>query len=207
MALSLSNHELDHELLAATARGDEAAFGRLYQRYRNRVYGFAYRMLGAPTLAEDVTHEAFLVLIQQPERYQAARGSLLTFLCAVARHHIFQHLRRQERFAAEPVEDWLDGEMPEAGLAFDPLHGLLARELAMRVEAALAALPLAQREVLVLREYQDLSYAEIAAVIEADLSVVKVRLHRARLGLAKRLAPYLAEKEVPRLIGAAGVKP
>jgi RNA polymerase sigma-70 factor (ECF subfamily) len=79
----------DQELLAAAARGDQAAFSQLYQRYRNRVYGFAYRMLGAQAVAEDVTHEAFLLLIRQPERYQAARGSLLTFLCAVARNHIF----------------------------------------------------------------------------------------------------------------------
>jgi sigma-70-like protein len=64
----------DQELLSAAARGDQAAFGQIYQRYRNRVYGFAYRMLGTQEAAEDVTHEAFLLLIRQPEVYQAARG-------------------------------------------------------------------------------------------------------------------------------------
>src|SRR5262245_57056789 len=131
----------DQKLLAAAARGDQTAFSQLYQRYRNRVYGFAYRMLGAQAVAEDVTHEAFLVLIQQPERYQATRGSLLTFLCAVARNHIFQHLRRQERYAPEPVEVLSEWKEPEAALSFDPLSGLLKRELAAQVEAALAALP------------------------------------------------------------------
>jgi RNA polymerase sigma-70 factor (ECF subfamily) len=194
----MASSPTDQELLAAAARGDQAAFSQLYQRYRNRVYGFAYRMLGAQAVAEDVTHEAFLVLIRQPERYQASRGSLLTFLCAVARNHIFEHLRRQERYAPELVETLC--ECDEAGTArsFDPLSSLLERELAAQVEAALAALPVAQREVLVLREYQELSYEEIAAVIGADLNVVKARLYRARQALAKRLAPYLSAEIAPR---------
>src|SRR4030095_3859603 len=154
MASSLA----DQELLAAAARGDQAAFSQLYQRYRNRVYGFAYRMLRTQEVAEDVTHEAFLLLIRQPERYQAARGSLLTFLCAVARNHIFQHLRHQERYAPDPVET--SGECDEAGArrSFDPLSNLLESELTAQVEAALAELPVAQREAVVLREYQELSY-------------------------------------------------
>ena len=187
----------DQELISAAARGDEAAFSQLYQRYRNRVYGFAYRMLGAQAIAEDVTHEAFLVLIQQPQRYQAARGSLLTFLCAVTRNHVFQHLRRQERYAPEPVETLSEGDEPGATLLYDPLTCLLERELATQVGTALTRLPVAQREVLVLREYQELSYEEIATVIGADLNVVKARLYRARQALAKRLAPYLTAETAP----------
>ena len=194
----MANSLADQELLAAAARGDQAAFSQLYQRYRNRVYGFAYRMLGAQESAEDVTHEAFLVLIRQPERYQAERGSLLTFLCAVARNHIYQHLRHQERYAPEPVET--SDEYEEAGVrySFDPLNDLLERELAAVVEAALAKLPVAQREAVTLREYQELSYEEIATVIGADTNVVKARLYRARQALAKRLAPYLNQETAPR---------
>jgi len=194
----MANSLADQELLAAAARGDQAAFSQLYQRYRNRVYGFAYRMLGTQESAEDVTHEAFLLLIQQPERYQAERGSLLTFLCAVARNHIYQHLRHQERYAPEPVDT--SGEYEESGVrySFDPLNDLLERELAAVVEAALAKLPVAQREAVTLREYQELSYEEIATVIGADTNVVKARLYRARQALAKRLAPYLNQETAPR---------
>ena len=194
MASSLA----DQELLAAASRGDHVAFSQIYQRYRNRVYGFAYRMLGTQDVAEDVTHEAFLALIRQPERYQAERGSLLTFLCAVARNHIYQHLRHQERYATEPVET--SDEYEEAGVrySFDPLNDLLERELAAVVEAALARLPVAQREAVTLREYQELSYEEIATVIGADTNVVKARLYRARQALAKRLAPYLNQETAPR---------
>jgi len=194
----MANSLADQELLAAAARGDQAAFSQLYQRYRNRVYGFAYRMLGTQESAEDVTHEAFLLLIRQPERYQAERGSLLTFLCAVARNHIYQHLRHQERYAPEPVET--SDEYEEAGVrySFDPLNDLLERELAAVVEAALAKLPVAQREAVTLREYQELSYEEIATVIGEDTNVVKARLYRARQALAKRLAPYLNQETAPR---------
>jgi RNA polymerase sigma-70 factor, ECF subfamily len=194
MASSLA----DQELLAAAARGDQAAFSRLYQRYRNRVYGFAYRMLGTQEVAEDVTHEAFLLLIRQPERYQAGRGSLLTFLCAVARNHIYQHLRRQERYAPERVETSDEYEEAGAKHSFDPLSDLLERELAEQVEAALAELPVTQREAVTLREYQELSYEEIATVVGADTNVVKARLYRARQALAKRLAPYLNQETAPR---------
>jgi RNA polymerase sigma-70 factor (ECF subfamily) len=193
----MANSLADQELLAAAARGDQAAFSQLYQRYRNRVYGFAYRMLGTQESAEDVTHEAFLLLIRQPEVYQAGRGSLITFLCAVARNHIFQHLRRQERYAPELAETSDEYGETGAGRAFDPLSDLLERELAAQVETALARLPVAQREAIVLREYQELSYEEIATIIGADTNVVKARLYRARQALAKRLAPYLSAKTTP----------
>jgi RNA polymerase sigma-70 factor, ECF subfamily len=193
MASSLA----DQELLAAAARGDQAAFSQLYQRYRNRVYGFAYRMLRTQEVAEDVTHEAFLLLIRQPERYQAMRGPLLTFLCAVARNHIFQHLRRQERYAPEPVETSGVCDDVVERRSSNPLSDLLERELAAMVEAALASLPVAQREALVLREYQELSYEEIAEVIGADTNVVKARLYRARQALSKRLAPYWSAEISP----------
>src|SRR5262245_15067686 len=194
----MANSLADQELLAAAARGDRAAFSQLYQRYRNRVYGFAYRMLGAQESAEDVTHEAFLLLIRQPERYRAERGSLMTFLCAVARNHIFQHLRRQERYAPELAETSDEYEEAGARSSFDPLSDLLEREVAVQVEAALASVPVAQREAVVLREYQELSYEEIATIIGADTGVVKARLYRARQALAKRLAPYLCAETAPR---------
>jgi RNA polymerase sigma-70 factor, ECF subfamily len=192
------NSPADQELLSAAARGDQAAFSQIYQRYRNRVYGFAYRMLGTQEAAEDVTQEAFLLLIRQPEVYQAARGSLLTFLCAVARNHIFQYLRRQGRYAPEQVETLDQCDEAPPSRSFDPLSDLLERELAAQVETALARLPVAQREAIVLREYQELSYEEIAAVIGADTNVVKARLYRARQTLARRLAPYLSFETAPR---------
>jgi RNA polymerase sigma-70 factor, ECF subfamily len=123
---------------------------------------------------------------------------LLTFLCAVARNHIYQHLRHQERYAPEPVETSDEYEEAVVRYSFDPLNDLLERELAAVVEAALTKLPVAQREAVTLREYQELSYEEIATVVGADTNVVKARLYRARQALAKRLAPYLNQETAPR---------
>jgi RNA polymerase sigma-70 factor (ECF subfamily) len=189
----VTNLDDESKLIRAATKGDAAAFSRLYGLHRNRVYGFAYRMLGAQPAAEDVTHEAFLVLIEHPERYSPERGSLLTFLCAVARNHIMHYFRRQgyelTESATPPAAsaERMDEQEP------DPLNNLLVQELAARVNIAIAALPPLQREVIVLREFQELSYEEIANVTGTDVNVVRARLHRARQSLAQRLAPYITE--------------
>ena len=181
--------EDENTLMTRVGAGDKAAFTQLYHRHRDRVYAFAYRMVGTRSVAEDVTHEAFLVLIEHPNRYNSAQGTVLTFLCTIARYKLISYLRRQGREVEDefspggPIESQIDMES-------DPLSALLEDELAAVVSAAVDDLPALQREVIVLREFQDLSYEEIAAVTNADTSVVKARLHRARQSLTKRLSPY-----------------
>lgn len=176
--------------------GDASAFSELYRRYSDRVYHFAYRMLSSESAAEDVTHQAFLVLIEHPEQYRSERGSVLTFLCSVARHHIFRLFRRR----GYEVESEFDNHSKQTARPDeseqDPLTILLDRELAAEVAAAIRELSPLQREAIVLREFQELSYEEISRVTGTDVSVVKVRLYRARQSLARRLAPYLkSERE------------
>ena len=180
-------------LIRAAAVGDAAAFSKLYGLHRDRVYGFAYRMLGIQPVAEDVTHEAFLVLLEHPERYSPERGSLLTFLCAVARNHIMNYFRRQGYELNERDGITIDTAERRDEMERDPLSRLLDLELAARVNGAIAALPPLQREAIVLREFQELSYEEIAEVTGAEVNVVRARLHRARQSLAQRLAPYITE--------------
>ena len=178
-------------LLKYAAAGDAEAFSELYHRYRDRVFGFAYRMLAVQEIAEDVTHEAFLVLIEHPERYSLEKGSLHTFLCAVARNHILLHLRRNRRHPEEDLDhldDFLDHHIETM---HDPLAALLDQELAAKVDASIAALSPLQREVIILREFQELTYEEIASVTGSDVNVVKARLYRARQALGRLLASYL----------------
>ena len=183
-------------LMERAARGDASAFSELYHRYGHRVYNFAYRMLSVESVAEDVTHEAFLVLMEHPERYRAERGSVLTFLCAIARHHIFRLFRRRGYELESEVDDDANQTGRPDESEQDPLTTLLSQELAAEVAAAIGELSPLQREAIVLREFQELSYEEIAKVACVEVSVVKVRLHRARQSLARRLAPYLsAERE------------
>ena len=190
----MKNRNRDSEELEAAAGGDEEAFARLYRLYCNQVHGFAYRMLGTQAAAEDVTHEAFMVLIEHPERYDAERGSVLTFLCAVARNQIFKHFRRRgcelEDFSSE--EDIClvrDEDRP------DPLTVLLDRELAEKVNESIALLPTLQREAVVLREFQEMTYDEISAVTGAEVNVVKARLYRARRSLIGHLSSYMSLRE------------
>lgn len=166
------------------------AFSELYRRHRDRVYAFAYRMVGARAVAEDVIQETFMVLIEHPERYQPQRASLFTFLCAIARNQIMYYMRRQRRDVEVDFESATNVTVPH-GSRLDPLQELLEEELVAEVNLAIADLPPLQREVIVLREFQELSYEEIAVVAGVDVNVVKVRLYRARQSLAERLAPYL----------------
>ena len=84
----------DERLLKRASRGDEAAFLLLYERHRDAVYRFAYRMLGRAALAEDVTHDCFLSLIKQPARFDPSRAvRLRTYLYAAARNLAMKHFR------------------------------------------------------------------------------------------------------------------
>jgi RNA polymerase sigma-70 factor (ECF subfamily) len=189
----MKGHNDDIKEFKRIAAGDAEAFSRVYGVYRNRVYGFAYRMVGNQSTAEDITQEAFMVLIKNPGQYRQERGSMLTFLCAVARNQILKYFRHQ----GYKIEDSIDEHnlvlQNDEGTG-DPLLNLLDRELTEKVNDSIEMLPALQREVLVLREFQDLSYEEISIVTGVEVNVVKARLHRARQSAAKRLAPYMISK-------------
>jgi RNA polymerase sigma-70 factor (ECF subfamily) len=177
----------DERLLKRASRGDEAAFLLLYERHRDAIFRFAYRMLGSTALAEDITHDCFLSLIKQPERFDATRASLRTYLFAAARNLSLKHFRQagNDVTVDELVEE------PQAPESQEPLRKLLDEELWLEVSRAVASLPPLQRETLILFEYEDLALAEIAGIIGADVGTVKSRLYRARQRLKKLLEPYL----------------
>lgn len=175
------------------AAGDAGALARVYELYRDRVYGFAYRMLGVQAIAEEITHEAFLALIKRPEKYDSSKGSVLTFLCVVARSRILMRFRSH----GDALEDSFDEQDFVASTASgerDPLSSLLEQELAAKINDAVLSLPALQREAIILREFQELSYEEISIVTGVEINVVAARLHRARTALARQLAPYVETK-------------
>jgi|SRR5215213_5892025 len=181
----------DERLLKNASRGDEAAFLVLYQRHRDAVFRFAYRLTGAVALAEDVTHDCFLSLIKAPTRFDPSRAALRTYLYAAARNLALKHLRPT---GAEVTMDELSAE-PSGPEGEQPLRQLLNEELSTEVRKAIESLPPLQREALLLFEYEELSLAEIAEVVGAvDTGVVKSRLHRARQNLRQLLAPYLSSE-------------
>jgi len=175
----------DARLLQQARRGEEAAFLDLYRRYRRPVFQFAWRLTGSETAAEDVAQESFLALLDGAA-YNPAHGGLRTYLLGIVRHRAMRRVRAAERECEDPVGDESPSEAPDA------LRSLLDAERAELVGRAVAALPLAQREALVLFEYEELSLEEIAQITGAETGAVKARLFRARESLRKRLAPLLA---------------
>jgi RNA polymerase sigma-70 factor (ECF subfamily) len=185
------NRHIETELIEKAAEGDAAAFGKIYFLLRDPIYGFAFRMLGENSVAEDITQETFVFFIENSKKYQAERGSLLAFLCGVARNRIMHHLRKnKDRLDFSCEETGVFIELPDE-IRRNPLEVLLEHELEAKVNEGINELPPLQREAIILREIQEFSYEEIAGITGDDINAVKVRLHRARRNLARRIAPYL----------------
>jgi RNA polymerase sigma-70 factor (ECF subfamily) len=174
-------------LLRRAGKGDQAAFLELYDRHRQPIFRFAYRLLGEVDIAEDVTHDCFLSLIRKPENFRPERASLRTYLFAAARNLALKHFRSTGR------ETRLDEmtEEPDLSPRHQPLRTLLDEELAAEVRRAVFSLAPLQREALVLFEYEGLSLNEIAEITGADVGAVKGRLFRARERLKSILRPYV----------------
>ena len=166
----------DEQLLKQAADGDTTAFQILYERYRDPIFRFSYRLLGSVEAAEDVAHDCFLSLIRKPGRFDASKASLRTYMYAAARNLA---AKRYNSFARETAIE----EMPDAFHAAErhgPMAQVLENELSGEVEQAIASLPPLQREAL----------AEIASVVGAGANTVKARLFRAREKLRARLDRY-----------------
>jgi RNA polymerase sigma-70 factor (ECF subfamily) len=182
----LAEQATDERLLEQAADGNTEAFQILYERYRGPIFRFAYRLLGSVEAAEDVAHDCFLSLIKEPGRFDATRASLRTYLYAAARN---QATRRYQSLGRETGIEELPDELSGSDRP-GPMALVLNEELGAEIERAIASLPLAQREALVLFEYEDLSLAEVAAIVGADSNTVKVRVFRAREKLRARLGRY-----------------
>jgi len=181
----------DELLLKKAGDGDQAAFLELYDRYREPIFRFSYRLLGSVEIAEDVTHDCFLSLIRKPENYRPERASLKTYLYAAARNLALKHFRDQGRETGMDEVSEEPSDAPSRG----PLRRLLDEELATQVREAVFSLPPLQREALILFEYEGLSMSEVAEIAGTDVGAVKGRLYRAREGLRRILSPYFKSNQ------------
>jgi RNA polymerase sigma-70 factor (ECF subfamily) len=170
----------DEDLIVAVAAGDRDAFATLYRRRRPDVYRFALHMTGAPAAAEDVAQDVFLAVIRDAARYKPGRSTVIAWLLGIARNHALRRLTERRH---EP----LPGADLEPALAADPVDAIeRAQDLAI-VRAALADLPVAYREAVVLCDLQELSYQEAAEAAECAVGTIRSRLHRGRALLGERL--------------------
>ncbi len=167
----------DEQLMLAFCGGDEAAFETLFLRYKQPIFGFFRRRLTDQTRAEELTQECFLALLRAGERYKQ-QAAFRTFLYAIALN-LLRADRRKTTFRAL----W-SGNPPETEAAdaqADAEAGVLMRDVLSRLEPH-------DHEVLMLRSYEDLSYAEIAELLQMPVNTVRSRLFRARAALRDLLS-------------------
>ncbi len=176
----------DRDLLRLMEAGDEEAFVALYRRRQQSVFRFALQMSGSMEIAEDVTQEVFITLLQSPRIYDESRGSLSSFLYGVARNYVLRKLKRESRLLALFDDEKEDDESFVANV---DLPGDLTRDETIKaVQKAVLALPQNYREVVVLCDLHELSYAEVAEIVGCAVGTVRSRLHRARKLLIEKLS-------------------
>ncbi len=166
--------------------GDEQAFTTLFRRRHHGIFRFALQLCGSQALAEDITQEVFMVLIRESHNFDPSRGSLSAFLLGVARNQLFRRLQR-ERFYA-PLGDGGD-QCQSVPATEDPLNQMTRIETIDSVRNAVLTLPDRYREVVVLCDLEEMSYAETAQVLNCAIGTVRSRLHRGRALLIEKLRP------------------
>lgn len=179
----------DIQMLRSAQAGEEAAFVALYRRWQGSLYRYSLRLSGSASVAEDVTQEVFLALMDGVTGFDPALGSFSSYIYGIARNHVLRRMTRDRIFTpiAEEAEAEQRGIQAARSLRSDPLHNLTRQESIDSLHCALAALPLRYREVVALCELQELSYAEAAQVIGCPEGTIRSRLHRARMLLLEKL--------------------
>jgi RNA polymerase sigma-70 factor (ECF subfamily) len=182
----------DDELLVRAGQGDVGAFGELLSRHQGAVYRYCWRIFRNHHTAEDLAQEFFVKLFRNASRY-VPEGHFTTYMYRVLTNLCFDALRRKKRrrltesLQLDPVES--EGtELEPVDRPYDLDSGLVGEEARDAVHGALTDLPFEVRKCVELREFEGLSYREIARVLDLSLTEVKVLLHRGRKLLARRLA-------------------
>lgn len=188
----------ERDLIERLKRRDEAAFNRFVLLYQERVFRMLLRMLGDRAEAEDLAQEVFISIFKAIEGFRGD-SQLSTWVYRVASNHCrnrIKYLNRRRRQVTEGYDDQSDEGGIQVQERPNPPDRLLeARQTEHVLQAGLLSLDDEQRELIVLREVEHLSYEEIMAITGLPEGTVKSRLHRARAGLRE----YLQKHERGRL--------
>ena len=189
------------ELVRAAAKGRTDAFEELVRLHEKKVYALTLRMCGNPEDARDAAQEAFLSAWRGLPSFRGEAG-FSTWLYRLASNAAIDQLRRNRRQREEASLD--AGEMDAPDQSPGPQEAAEGSELQRAVADGLASLSEDHRRILLLREYQELSYDEIAQTLDMDLGTVKSRISRARRALRKillesgNLSGYLPSKQTEK---------
>jgi RNA polymerase sigma-70 factor, ECF subfamily len=173
----------DEETLRAVEelrKGSAEAFHILYKTYNQQVYRFCIRLLGSQAIAQDAFQETFIKVYEHRKDFRG--NNFPAWMFTIARHVCLNYLRTKKENASFEEE-------------FHSFYTDSDSDVGMKdfVQKAITKLPVSLREAILLREYEDCSYGDIAEILGIDLSLAKVRVHRARLILRKLLQPLVKE--------------
>jgi len=185
-----SSTEAESSLISRAQRGDRGAYGELVRRYHAGVINVVYRLCGDARLAEDAAQEAFIRGWLHLPSYNP-RSSLRNWLYQIAVNAALDTLRKETKVSPNALED-----LPLAASDPGPEAAVIQAEQRTQVQRAILALPPSSRVVLVLREYEGLSYQEIASALEIPIGTVMSRLNFARSRLKETLGPQFLSTEV-----------
>ena len=164
----------DGQLVELVAQKDAGALEALYERYGRPAYSLARRILTDETLAQDVVQEVFLSLWRDARRFDAGRGTVATYLLSMTHHRAVDVVRREENLRRWRTSDeGLELEPDPKARVEDEVE---ASERRAEVRAALAELPAAQREALLLAYFGCYTQLEVAALVGVPLGTVKTRM-------------------------------
>jgi RNA polymerase sigma-70 factor, ECF subfamily len=188
----------DADLVSRLRRGDAAAARELYQRHGSALLRFGLAMSNCRQTAEDIVHDTFIEILKHPVRFDPTRGSVIAYLFGIARHRMSRmarvSLRGTEVRTDDPGEEALDPaisgpESAQTDHAQDAGEEIDRARDIDRVRTAVFDLPRVHREVIVLCDLEELSYATAAEILGCPIGTVRSRLSRARALLATRLEP------------------
>jgi RNA polymerase sigma-70 factor (ECF subfamily) len=189
---SLDKERDEAAMIAEILAGQTEAFHELIRPYERSVYLMALSLLRNEAEAEDVAQEAFIKAYRNLGRFRS-ESRFSTWLIAIALNEARARLRRKQPGLTDSIDD-TDGSVVPAQLTDwreIPSETLERQEIRSLIRRALTALPLAYREVFVLRELEERNVKETAETLGITVASVKMRLHRARMMLQKQLAPQL----------------
>lgn len=192
----------DQDLIAAILDGSEAAFEQLVDRYKDRVFRLLSRYCRDPVECEDLAQDVFLKVFRKLDTFQGD-SAFFTWLYRITVNAATDHLSRVSHRRLRLVEDEAVLDLgPRDHEAASPAAPLMQRELAAATRQIVAGLPEKYRTILILREFEDLSYNEIADVLQCNLGTVESRLFRARQRFKEAL-----ERTHPDLVPNGGSRP
>lgn len=169
------------DLVLRAKRGDKEAFGQIYKAYLKKIYRFICYLTYDQDLSEDLAQNTFLKAWQSLGAFDLGKGTIQAFLFTIARNLVIDWSRKKK----EAI--WEDEVMERIESKEDIEEDLVKKEESVRVHQALEVLDEFDKQVVILRYFEELSFEEISKILQKEAGAIRVRLHRALKKLKERL--------------------